>query len=69
MTKVTTLPQKRRRVTSGTGHRLVRAAYEYEHLASVMRSEGHDAEASGVLAIAGQLGKIGRGLLDKMGGR
>lgn len=47
------------------GKRLVRAAYEYEHLSSRMRYDGLDSEANGVNAISSQLGKIGRGLLDK----
>ncbi|MDG4856393.1 hypothetical protein [Mesorhizobium sp. WSM4982] len=57
-----------RYVTKRTAERLIRAAYEYEHLAACLRHEGHESHANGVLAVASQLGKMGRSLMDKLEG-
>ncbi len=56
---------RRRTVTARTGERLVRAAYDFEALASRMAAEGwsHDAEA--VRAAARHLGNAARNLLDE----
>ena len=56
-----------KRITRRTAERLIRAAYEYEHLAGNLRHEGFDSEAAGVARIASQLGSIGRGLADRTG--
>lgn len=47
----------RKRVTARTAERLIRAAYEFEALAVVLRCEGWDAEGNSVGAIASQFGK------------
>lgn len=53
-------------ITTRTAERLIRAAYEFEHLAMRLRGEGHDSEGEGVREISSQLGKIGRRLMDKL---
>lgn len=55
-----------RRVTRRTAERLIRAAYEYEHLAHNFRHEGWDDEAGGLNEIASRLGKMGRRLADQL---
>jgi hypothetical protein len=58
----------RKSITIRTAERLIRAAYEHEHLATRLRYEGHENEANGVATIASQLGRIGRGLAEKLEG-
>jgi hypothetical protein len=58
----------RKSITLRTAERLIRAAYEYEHLAARLRSERHEREGNGIAAIASQLGNIGRALADKLKG-
>ncbi len=50
----------RKRITHRTIERISRAAYEYEHLASVARSEGHEFLADSLNQIASCLGSLGR---------
>lgn len=57
-----------RTVTIRTAERLIRAAYEFEELATRLRYEGHESHAAGVLEVASQLGKMGRSLRDKLTG-
>jgi hypothetical protein len=58
----------RKTVTKRTAERLIRAAYDFEELASRLRHEGHESEAGGVQEISSRLGKIGRGLMEKLEG-
>jgi hypothetical protein len=60
---------KRKRVTTRTGERLCRAAYEYEALAAVLREEGYDSIAGSLREISSQLGKCGRALLERLEAR
>jgi len=55
----------RKRITKRTPERLIRAAYDFEHLASNLDHEGYGEEASAVRAAASHLGAVGRSMLDK----
>ena len=59
----------RKKITLRTAERLVRAAYDYEQLAAVFRSEGHDSMAEGVQNVSRRLGDMGRSLERQLEGR
>ena len=56
---------KTAQVTKRTAERLIRAAYEYEAIASRLRDAGHDEIANAVRAASTMLGNSGRALMDK----
>jgi hypothetical protein len=53
-------------ISRRTAEGLIRAAYEYEELASRLRREGYESHAYAVQAISSSLGNVGRSLLDKI---
>ena len=55
-----------KRITKRTPKRLIRLAYDLEHLASNLRAEGFDSIAETVLHCSGTLGDVGRSLDDKL---
>ena len=56
----------RKRITHRTAERLIKAAYEYEYLASVMRREGLESHADRVKDISSALGDAGRRLSNEL---
>lgn len=55
--------RRKYKVTRRTAERLIRAAYEFEHFAAMIREDGeHDALADGVAGVARSLGRLGRSL-------
>lgn len=50
----------RKKITTRTPERLIRAAYDFEYLAGNMRREGYESEAETLQQIARTLGRMGR---------
>jgi len=59
----------RKSITLRTAERLVRAAYDYEELATRLRSEGHESHADGLKDVSRKLGDMGRSLERKLEGK
>lgn len=61
------MKKQRRRVTQRTPERLIRAAYEFEHLAASLTAEGYSDEGATVRQVSSLLGDCGRGLRERIG--
>lgn len=55
-----------KKLSKRTAEKLIRAAYDYEELASRLAYNGHKYWADSVRPISSSLGKIGRAMLDEI---